>query len=55
VSGEIANVAFHEVSFEIIMHKVEELKICQKSILLTAEVYQVVAELPHNERFDTFK
>jgi four helix bundle protein len=33
------------------MHKIEELKIWQKSIELAKEVYKVVADLPNEERF----
>lgn len=33
------------------MHKVEELKIWQKSIGLAKEVYKVVADLPKEEKF----
>ncbi len=33
------------------MHKVEELKIWQKSILLAKEVYKVVSDLPNDEKF----
>ena len=33
------------------MHKVEDLKIWQKSITLAKEVYKVVADLPSEERY----
>jgi four helix bundle protein len=33
------------------MHKVEELKIWQKSIVLAKQVYTVVADLPSEEKF----
>ena len=33
------------------MHKVEDLKVWQKSIELAKQVYRVVAELPDNERY----
>jgi four helix bundle protein len=33
------------------MHKVEELKIWQKSIELAKEVYKMVADLPNDEKF----
>lgn len=33
------------------MHKVEDLKVWQKSIELTKQVYTVIAELPDNERY----
>jgi four helix bundle protein len=33
------------------MHKVEELKIWQKSITLAKQVYKVVADLPGDEKF----
>ena len=33
------------------MHKVEDLKVWQKSIELTKQVYRIVAELPDNERY----
>ena len=33
------------------MHKVEELKIWQKSIALAKQVYKVVADLPNEERY----
>lgn len=33
------------------MHKVEDLKIWQKSILLAKQVYKVVADLPTDEKY----
>ncbi len=33
------------------MHKVEDLKICNKPIELAKSVYQLVAELPSDEKF----
>ena len=33
------------------MHKIEELKIWQKSIELAKDVYKIVAELPSDEKF----
>lgn len=33
------------------MHKVEDLKVWQKSIELAKQVYKVVAELPDNEKY----
>src|SRR6476620_10325094 len=33
------------------MHKIEELKIWQKSIELSKDVYKIVAELPSDEKF----
>lgn len=33
------------------MHKVEDLKIWQKSILLAKQVYRVVADLPNDEKY----
>ena len=33
------------------MHKVEDLKIWQKSILLAKEVYKVVSDLPNDEKY----
>jgi hypothetical protein len=33
------------------MHKVEDLKIWQKSIVLAKQVYRVVADLPSDERY----
>ena len=33
------------------MHKIEDLKIWQKSILLAKEVYKVVSDLPNDEKY----